>query len=98
MVKVKIKRYSLKQKEAKNIKKILKIPGIHNVSNALAALTIARALKIPDNVSFKALSEYKGSWRRFEEKDLKIEKEGARRRREGGGSGVVKLKIIPYVR
>jgi len=93
-VKVKIKRYSLKQKEAKNIKKILKIPGIHNVSNALAALTIARALKIPDNVSFKALSEYKGSWRRFEEKDLKIEKEGARRRREGGGSGVVKLKII----
>ncbi|MFQ6119097.1 MAG: glutamate ligase domain-containing protein, partial [Methanosarcinales archaeon] len=31
-----------------------------------AALTVARALKIPDKISFEALSEYKGSWRRFE--------------------------------
>ncbi len=59
--------YSLKQKEAKKLKKILKIPGEHNVSNALAALTVARVLKIPDKTSFKALSQYKGSWRRFEE-------------------------------
>lgn len=58
--------YSLKQKEAENLKNILKIPGEHNVSNALAALTLARVLKIPDKISFKALSEYKGAWRRFE--------------------------------
>jgi UDP-N-acetylmuramate--alanine ligase len=58
--------YSLKQKEAKKIKKILKIPGEHNVSNALAALTVARTLTIPDKVSFGSLSEYRGSWRRFE--------------------------------
>ena len=58
--------YSLKQKEAKKIKKILKIPGEHNIYNALAALTVARALKIPDKISFKSLSEYRGSWRRFE--------------------------------
>jgi len=69
--------YSLREKrrqrEVKKLRKILKIPGEHNVSNALAALTVARVLKIPDKLSFKALSEYRGSWRRFEEKDLKIE-------------------------
>jgi UDP-N-acetylmuramate--alanine ligase len=58
--------FSLRQKEAKRIKKIIKIPGEHNISNALAALTVARALKIADKISFKALSEYKGAWRRFE--------------------------------
>ena len=58
--------FSLRQREAKKIKKILRVPGEHNVSNALAALTVARALKIPDKVSYKTLSEYKGSWRRFE--------------------------------
>lgn len=58
--------YSLKQPEAKKLKKILKVPGEHNIYNALAALTAARALKIPDRISFKSLSEYKGAWRRFE--------------------------------
>jgi UDP-N-acetylmuramate--alanine ligase len=51
---------------AKKLKKLLKIPGEHNISNSLAALAVARILKIPDKVSFKALSEYKGTWRRFE--------------------------------
>ncbi len=55
-----------KSKDTKKLKKILKIPGKHNIYNALAALTLARALKIPDKVSFKALSEYGGTWRRFE--------------------------------
>jgi len=64
--------YSLKQLEAKKLRKVLKVPGEHNVSNALAALKVARILKIPDKVSFKALSEYKGSWRRFEEKTIKL--------------------------
>ncbi|MDO8264801.1 MAG: UDP-N-acetylmuramate--L-alanine ligase [Candidatus Parcubacteria bacterium] len=58
--------YSLKQKEAVKIKKIMRIPGSHIVYDALAALTTARVLKIADSVSFKALSEFKGSWRRFE--------------------------------
>ena len=66
--------YSLKQKEAKKLKKILKVPGEFNVSNALAALTLARILKIPDKISFKALSEYRGSWRRFEIKKIKLPK------------------------
>ncbi|MBZ9572096.1 UDP-N-acetylmuramate--L-alanine ligase [Patescibacteria group bacterium] len=58
--------YSLRQNEAKKIKRILKIPGKHNISNALAALAVARVLKIPDKITFLALSEYEGSWRRFE--------------------------------
>lgn len=58
--------YSLKDKEVEKIKEILKVPGEFNASNALAALSVARALKVPDKISFKALSEYKGSWRRFE--------------------------------
>lgn len=64
--------FSLKQKEARKLKKILQIPGKHNISNALAALTLARVLKIPDKISFKVLSEYRGAWRRFEEHNFKI--------------------------
>lgn len=67
-----IKEYSLKQKEVNKLKNILKIPGQHNIYNALAALAVARELGVPDKISFKALSEYKGAWRRFEESDLKI--------------------------
>jgi len=67
-----IKKFSLKQKEAKKLKKILKVPGDHNIYNALAALTVARTLKISDKISFKALSEYKGAWRRFEIIKIKL--------------------------
>ena len=70
--------YSLRQEETKTIRKILKIPGEHNVSNALATLTVGRVLKIPDKISFKALAEYKGSWRRFEIKKIKCNEERAR--------------------
>ncbi len=69
----KARNYSIKQKEAKKISKILKVPGEHNIYNALAALAVARALKIPDKISFKALSEYKGVWRRFEIKRGEID-------------------------
>lgn len=67
--------YSLKRekKDAKTLRKILKIPGEHNVYNGLASLSVARILKIPDKLSFKALSEYKGSWRRFEIKKKVID-------------------------
>jgi UDP-N-acetylmuramate--alanine ligase len=68
----KIKEYSTKQPDARKLKRVLTIPGEHNLSNALAALTMARVLKIPDKLSFKALSEYQGAWRRFEEKEIKI--------------------------
>ena len=70
--KIKAKTYSLKQKEANALKKILKLPGDHMISDALAALALAKSLKIPDKVSFKALSGYDGAWRRFEIKKAKI--------------------------
>jgi UDP-N-acetylmuramate--alanine ligase len=54
------------------LEEILKVPGEHNIQNALAALTCARVLKVPDKISFEALSKYQGAWRRFEEHDLKI--------------------------
>ncbi|MCR4334680.1 MAG: UDP-N-acetylmuramate--L-alanine ligase [Patescibacteria group bacterium] len=44
----------------------LKIPGRHNIANAKAALSVARALNIPDEKSLKSLSEFSGTWRRFE--------------------------------
>jgi len=71
-LKLKIKDYSSNQKQIKKLKRILKVPGEHNVLNALTSLTIAQSLKIPDKISLKALSEYRGAWRRFEEKSLKI--------------------------
>lgn len=70
--KIKIRKYSLRSKEAGKVGEFLKIKGEHNVSNALAVLTISRALKIPDEISFMALAEYKGAWRRMEEKKIKI--------------------------
>jgi UDP-N-acetylmuramate--alanine ligase len=42
------------------------VPGKHNVYNSLAVLTVARILGAMDKASFKTLSEYKGSWRRFD--------------------------------
>lgn len=64
-------RYSPKQKDTQDLQKLMKIPGQHSVSNALAALAVARYLDIPDEKSFSALSEFQGSWRRFEIFDLK---------------------------
>jgi UDP-N-acetylmuramate--alanine ligase len=64
--KFKIKYYSLKQKEAKKIKKFLNIPGDHNVSNALSVFTLGKVLGIKEKTILKALSKYKGAWRRFE--------------------------------
>lgn len=61
-----VKYFSLKQPDAKKLRKILKIPGNHMVSDALAALETARLLGIPDKTSFKSLSLYNGAWRRFE--------------------------------
>lgn len=63
--------YSLEdKKEIEKLKEIIKIPGEHNILDALAALKVARVLNIKDDISFKALSKYAGSWRRFEETQL----------------------------
>ncbi len=68
----KIENYSLKQIEAEELKKIMQIPGRHNLANALAALAVARFLGIKDKTSFSALSKYQGAWRRFDLKETEI--------------------------
>jgi len=69
-VKPRIKYYSLKQKEAKELKGKMEIPGEHNVSNALAALTVAWILGINEEFSINHLLGFKGSWRRFDLKEI----------------------------
>ena len=44
----------------------LQIPGEHNVLNALAALVIAHQLGLPLDAAAQALSEFRGTGRRFE--------------------------------
>ncbi len=58
--------FSIKQKESEKMKDCLSLPGEHNVCNGLAVLKTSRILKIADETTFKVLSEYEGSWRRFE--------------------------------
>lgn len=70
--KARVQNFSLKQEGAEELEEILKIPGKHNVSNALAALTVARILEVSDEVSFKSLASYKGTWRRFETKESMV--------------------------
>lgn len=58
--------YSLKDPEALLVRSLLKIPGEHNVSNALAALNVGRHLGIAESDILRALGRFTGAWRRFE--------------------------------
>lgn len=61
--------FSLKDvKHVKQIKKILKIPGAHNLSNALGVFKLAKSFGIKENTVLKALAKYRGAWRRMEYK------------------------------
>ena len=44
----------------------LRVPGKHNVLNALAALAVTAALEVPFSAAVDALSEFRGVGRRFE--------------------------------
>ncbi len=57
-------------REAKKLAKLLQVPGKHNVANAYSALCVARELGIDDNISYAALAEFTGTWRRFEIKNI----------------------------
>jgi len=52
---------------------ILNIPGIHNVKNSLAAITVAHQIGVEPQVYVTALSKFKGVYRRF---DIKGEARG----------------------
>jgi UDP-N-acetylmuramate--alanine ligase len=58
--------YSLKQPISKKIKSIIKVPGKHNISNALAVMSVAKILEVKESVALKSISKFKGTWRRFE--------------------------------
>ncbi len=45
---------------------VLNLPGNHNILNALAAITVATELNIPDHIIQKALEEFSGVGRRFQ--------------------------------
>ena len=62
--------YSLQDREAQRVKPLLKVPGMHNLSNALAALTAGRHVGVSEPDILRALSQFRGTWRRFEMKGL----------------------------
>lgn len=45
----------------------LNLPGLHNIQNALAAITVANEIGVPDAAIVKALAEFKGVERRFQQ-------------------------------
>ncbi len=51
----------------------LNIPGIHNVKNSLAAITVAKKIGIETDVCIEALAKFNGVYRRF---DVKEESKG----------------------
>lgn len=58
-----------KDKSLENkIRRVLKIPGEHNMQNALNAYAVARFLDIPEKTILRALGKYHGAWRRMEYK------------------------------
>lgn len=66
---IKIFWYSAKKNKlaAEKIKKIMKVPGEHNIFNALAAYTVAKEiLEIKEVDILKSLGSYTGAWRRME--------------------------------
>ncbi len=62
--------YSTDSADGALLKTILKVPGAHNVANALAAQAVGRTLGIPETAILKALTRFRGAWRRFEFKGM----------------------------
>jgi UDP-N-acetylmuramate--alanine ligase len=58
--------YSIKNPAAKKISGVIKIPGEHNLSNAMAVYTLGRLLKIPEKRISQTVGAYHGSWRRMQ--------------------------------
>lgn len=56
--------------EAKKIRRIIPIPGEHNVSNALAVVELGKILKIPEKKILVAIGSYRGAWRRMERRGV----------------------------
>lgn len=64
--KIKIFWYGIGHPLPQILTKNLKIYGDHNLSNSLAAYTLAKALGIKEKDIFNAINGYRGAWRRME--------------------------------
>jgi len=64
--------FSVNSPIKEEIKKVLKVPGDHNLENALAAYKTAELLKIPKEKILRGIANYEGIWRRFEEKEITV--------------------------
>jgi UDP-N-acetylmuramate--alanine ligase len=53
--------------DARRLDIMLNLPGLHNIQNALAAIAVANELSVPDQAIIKALSEFRGVARRFQQ-------------------------------
>lgn len=51
---------------SEKISGLLKVPGRHNLSNALGAFVLSKALGVKKENIFVGLKNYSGAWRRFE--------------------------------
>lgn len=67
---VKVVWYSLHDPSAKKIRRVIKIPGEHNISNALAVMELGKLLKISEKRTLDAIGLYQGAWRRMELKGV----------------------------
>ena len=59
-------RFRALRKDANPLEVVLNLPGRHNVLNALAAIAVATEIQIADSAILKALREFHGVGRRFQ--------------------------------
>jgi UDP-N-acetylmuramate--alanine ligase len=59
-------RFRALRKDARPLDVVLNLPGTHNVLNSLAAIAVASELQVSDDAILKALREFTGVGRRFQ--------------------------------
>jgi UDP-N-acetylmuramate--alanine ligase len=62
--------YSIFDRGARDVKRVLRVPGEHNISNAMAAMSVGRLLGVQQTDILRAVSRFTGTWRRFEFKGI----------------------------
>jgi len=60
--------FSLAEDRSARIKKVLKVPGSHNLANALAVFHLGQVLGVKETQIMRSLGAYRGAWRRMEVK------------------------------
>jgi len=89
-----IRWYSRHSPALADLRRVIKIPGEHNASNALAVYALAKTLKIKDKDIFNALSRYQGAWRRMEYRgELRIKNLGYRNKKTRETSSILNPKF-----